>query len=306
MRLLCYPDRPTPRHKLRHICRNLGWDLMSQPGRDYDAAIVWRDSTWVDDDAVLQKLRADSKPCLNVNCLDISKSRVDAMFRSVFGYGASVDPLAYHGEMVAKREENDNKDALKLVTGPLPAEQVEPGLVYQKVIDTRLDDGRIEDIRVCIFSGRPRFTVLKRRALGERFFTNLGSSVLVDSPSQIFGDDELRKIERFCAEMGLDYGELDVLRDRDGKPYIIDCNKTPGTGMVYPATEEEAPERRRAYEALFREMFGGLDCRLEVRLKTLLRRMRRQLSPKSWIGGRPRRPAVHASRRPGDGEAGPH
>lgn len=296
MRLLCYPKRPNRGHKLQHICRSLGWEFISQPNRDHDAAIVWLDSTWVEDDAVIRRLRSGTKPCLNANCLDISKSRVDAVMRSVFGYGISVDPLTYMGEMVAKREENDRKSALKLVAGPLEPEQVEPGTVYQRLIDTHLEDGRIQDLRVCIFSGKPRFTVLKQRDDSDRFDPEQGSSVVVDETAELFADEDVQLIARFCAEMGLDYGELDVLRDQDGRLFVVDCNKTPGTGMVYPATEEEAPERRRVYETAFREMFGDLDRRLEVRCKSLLRRWRRRLLQQPPIGD-PRARSVPPSGR---------
>ena len=38
----------------------------------------------------------------------------------------------------------------------------------------------------------------------------------------------MAKILAVCREMGLDYGELDVLRDReDGRLYILDVNDTP-------------------------------------------------------------------------------
>jgi hypothetical protein len=44
----------------------------------------------------------------------------------------------------------------------------------------------------------------------------------------VFSHLEIKKINEFCRQIGMDYGELDVLRDKDsGRIYIIDSNNTP-------------------------------------------------------------------------------
>lgn len=46
-------------------------------------------------------------------------------------------------------------------------------------------------------------------------------------PGQVFSSEEIEAIARFCAAFGLDWGGLDILRDRyDGRIYIVDVNKT--------------------------------------------------------------------------------
>lgn len=45
---------------------------------------------------------------------------------------------------------------------------------------------------------------------------------------QIFSKDEVNCILQFCKKMGMDYGELDIIRDdHDGCIYIVDANHTP-------------------------------------------------------------------------------
>ena len=45
---------------------------------------------------------------------------------------------------------------------------------------------------------------------------------------ELSGSSKKEKILLFCRRMGLDYGELDMLRDReDGRLYIVDVNNTP-------------------------------------------------------------------------------
>jgi hypothetical protein len=59
--------------------------------------------------------------------------------------------------------------------------------------------------------------------------------------------DEISNIGKFARSIGLDYGELDVLRDRDdGRIYIVDANKTP-TG---PSFRLPSAELRRAVNIL--------------------------------------------------------
>ena len=56
---------------------------------------------------------------------------------------------------------------------------------------------------------------------------------------QVISVKEYALIVRFCKEIGLDTGELDVLRDKDtGKIYIVDANNTPG-GPPLEFTPEE-------------------------------------------------------------------
>ena len=66
----------------------------------------------------------------------------------------------------------------------------------------------------------------KRRALARRFM-NENAEVILDEPRNVFSIDELALIERFALELGLDWGGVDVLRDRSsGRIYIVDANKT--------------------------------------------------------------------------------
>ena len=51
--------------------------------------------------------------------------------------------------------------------------------------------------------------------------------------------EELAVIGRFCAAMKLDWGGLDILRDRtDGRLYIVDVNKTDMPPLRLPWTQK--------------------------------------------------------------------
>jgi hypothetical protein len=46
-------------------------------------------------------------------------------------------------------------------------------------------------------------------------------------PAEVFSDAELDLIRRFTRELKLDWGGVDVLRNKaDGRIYVVDANKT--------------------------------------------------------------------------------
>jgi glutathione synthase/RimK-type ligase-like ATP-grasp enzyme len=100
-------------------------------------------------------------------------------------------------------------------------------MVYQRLIDNRCSQDLVEDIRLPFVCGAIPLVYVKRRPLARRF-KNLTTADTVVRPEAVLSADEIASIRRFCDIMGLDYGELDVLRDRgNGRIYIVDANKTP-------------------------------------------------------------------------------
>lgn len=157
----------------------------------------------------------------NFDCPDVSKSHVAGVFEAVFGYPLAVDPAAWNGPVVEKGEDNGAHDG-RIVQAPCPAL---PGRVYQRVIDT-VDGEHVVDLRTPCVGGAPVMVFIKRRPVRDRF-ANYNSSVSLHRPGDIFSPAELAAIERFCAAMRLDWGGLDILRDRvDGRLYVVDVNKT--------------------------------------------------------------------------------
>ena len=81
---------------------------------------------------------------INGDCTDISKSRVDAAMRRVFGYGAEIDPTTHEGMCVRKSEVNTAHDG-RIVQCPT---EPEPGYVYQRLVDTQVGHDEVEEWRV--------------------------------------------------------------------------------------------------------------------------------------------------------------
>ena len=161
---------------------------------------------------------------INSACTDISKTKVDAVFKTVFDYDQSIDPRIYKGQCVIKSDANAKHDG-KIITCPIS--EPDPKFVYQKLIDNSIENGLVKDLRTPIIGNEIPFVYFKIKK-SELRFTNEIDRVKVHQTNEIFSEYEIEKIISFCKVMGLDYGELDILRDNNNKRiYIVDVNKTP-------------------------------------------------------------------------------
>lgn len=239
-RILFYPDFPYKKAALYQICLLLGYDVTNEPHRRFDLAIKWqRYATFFDNDTVLLKLSQQNSNIINLNCQDVSKEYTNQVFAEVFGYSLGVDPLIYHGQCVAKSNLNAQHDG-KIIN--CPTSKIEKGIVYQKLVDNEVEGNAVLDYRVPIFKQVIPFVYvyLKKNQTSEQRFYGYPSliSVEVVETQDIFSQDEINKIISFCQRIGLDYGELDILRDqKEELIYIVDANNTPSSRLLFEPVE---------------------------------------------------------------------
>jgi hypothetical protein len=207
-------DKPT----IATAARHLGVRLVLGTPAD-SPLIVWENAT---------RLSTEVSPgALNGRCRDIGKALVQSVFADVFGYAYAVDPMRHAGAMVVKSNENATHDG-RVVGGPIPPEAVEPGMVYQRLIDGGTSAATFVEYRVPYVLGILPSVYVRHRRVADRFGSETVRSRVVTEVGSIFSDDEQARIVELCWRLGLDYGELDVLRDRhDGRIYVLDVNKTP-------------------------------------------------------------------------------
>jgi hypothetical protein len=163
----------------------------------------------------------------NGRCRDISKTHVESLHVEVFGYGAGVDPNTYHGDVFVKSNDNALHDG-RIVRGPIADPQ--PDTVYQRAIRNTQPDGTREDIRVPVVGAHIPFVYLVYRRLGDRIGgREMGRTRLIPVEAAL-GADEVDVVLRLCQRIGLDFGELDILRDQgDGRIYVVDVNRAVGS-----------------------------------------------------------------------------
>lgn len=247
------PDRPRPWYLLWPALQLAGMRLARSPA-EADLAFVFEDRTT----AACPDLPS-GVPVLNAHCLDVTKSRVASVFEDVFGRTLGVDPARWQGPMVSKSEANGRHDGV-VIEGPAARE---PGKTYQRLIDNLAPDGCVEDIRCPTVGGEIPVAFIKRREAGRRF-ANANAEVLLCAPGDVLSDQERAQIKQFCAAMGLDWGGLDVLRDRSsGKIFIVDVNKTDmGPPIALPLDDKMKATRMIA--VMFRNFAEALVSNCET------------------------------------------
>ncbi len=226
------PDQPRPWYLVWGAAAWGGMRFARSP-EDADAAFYFEDSTLGSPPAA-QGLRA-----LNFDCTDVSKTKVSEVFEAVFGYPLAVDPETFDGLVVEKGEDNGAHDG-RLV--PCPRARA-PGRVYQRVIETA-EGGFVHDLRTPFVGGRPALVFIKSRPTNARF-ANMNSRVVLTTPDAVYSPEEIERLSAFARAMRLDWGGLDVLRDRDsGRLYVVDVNKTDMVPIALPWIDKLRAIRR--------------------------------------------------------------
>lgn len=237
-----YPEKPRPWYFIWPVMHASGVKLISDVG-SADIVFQFDDSTesYHEPPAIKPGARL-----VNFKCNDISKSRVAEAFKRAAGYSLSVDPETYKGPMVEKSEKNACHDG-RIIEGPMSAIADK---TYQVLVDNEVEGGLVEDLRCCIVGGKPAIVFRKRRQL-ERRFLNENAFVELDTPENTYSEDEIRLISQFATEIGLEWGGVDVLRDRlSGKIYIVDANKTDMGPPIALKLSDKLKATRRMAKAL--------------------------------------------------------
>lgn len=233
------PDRPRPWYLIWPVFQLSGL-RMARNREDADLSFIFEDRT----QGTIPTCQ--SHYTFNAGCSDVSKSRVAEAFQGVSGRQLAVDPQSHKGPMVSKSEANGVHDG-RIVQGPATAE---PGQVYQKLIDNLGPDGLVEDLRCPTVGGDIPLVFVKRRE-AERRFANANAEVLLKDPNDVFSEDELKLLRAFCSEMSLDWGGIDVLRDRQsGELWVVDVNKTDMGPPIALSLKEKLKATRIMAESL--------------------------------------------------------
>lgn len=217
-RISFFPKKPRSYYAIWPVCQLADVKIVDDAD-EADLHFYFEDREFL----TAPRLAPSTRPAFNTGCFDIRKSVVARIFEEVFGYGLTIDPAAFSGTAVVKSEANGKHDG-RLIQCPLPA--AEPGMVYQRNIENTFDGAEHIDIRTPIVGGKIPCVFLKRRTRALRF-TNDNHRVDLVETDAMLSKAEQKKIAEFARAMSLDFGGLDILRDReDGRIYIVDANKT--------------------------------------------------------------------------------
>ncbi len=214
------PERARPWYLIRAVSHIAG-AVLAKDVSQADVVFQFEDAT-VSPNPAPTNVQPGAK-LINFACDNISKSKVALASEAAFGTPLAIDPTVYVGPAVEKSQINAAHDG-RIVQCPT---QALPGRAYQRVVDNRTPDLElVEDLRTCTLGGKPVVVFVKRRPINKRF-QNTNVDVLLRRPEEVFTPEEIERISVFCKEMQLEWGGVDVLRDRkDGTMHIVDANKT--------------------------------------------------------------------------------
>lgn len=240
-----HPMPARPWYMVWNVARLFGFGIVKDPAKA-DVVFRFEDQTYLESEAFYDK-------AINGLCTDISKSRVAFAFAKVFGYDLKIDPEVYEGQAVEKSEDNGAHDG-RIVTCPMAPKS---GKTYQKFISNRNEiTGLVIDLRTPFAGGKPVVIYTKMRPEHQRF-ANVNTKCGMLMPQDAFSQDEIEKLSLLARELHLDWGGMDVLRDKnDGKIYVVDVNKTdmgPPLGLGYFKKYKALGLLGRALEQLIKE-----------------------------------------------------
>lgn len=228
-RVCFYPQPAVGLHYWGELVTRLGWTRVDAPA----------DADWcmLNDVATKVGLRAGdpyaeaSWGWLNGRCRDISKRKVEHVFGAAFGYSLAVDPTMYRGQVFRKNDRNAVKDGL-LITCPIPAAEIREDCVYERFVDSRTPGVGIVEYRTFVVAGQ--IVAVRRQVIADWTAQPKLAVTFRDRsalpPDAVFTREEQAAIAVGCAQVGLDIGVLDIMRDRgDGRIYVLDVTKTPST-----------------------------------------------------------------------------
>ncbi|MEO1569583.1 MAG: hypothetical protein AAFR94_10220 [Pseudomonadota bacterium] len=227
-----YPEQPPRWYNIYWVAHFSNLRIVS----DLDEA----DYIFIFDDATISRAGSDledrhAEKAINIDIRNISKQHVADVFEEVFGYQLAVDPTVHEGVAVRKSQINGAHDGT-LINCPIPPETVDPNYVYQRLIDSTYHPHRSEDLRIAYAFGTIATVFHKQKSVMERFGTKY-LSVDVCLADDVFSQREQDLLIEFCRRAGLDFGAVDVMRDKnDGRIYVVDVNKTCMPVLSLPLT----------------------------------------------------------------------
>ena len=221
--ILVYPHYPSRGSTIYKVGKAIAYNISNKPKKDQQFAVYWEYLTFREEYQFLEKLAAKI-PVLNLYSRDISKIFIDKIHQEVFGYSTKVNPEEYSGKIVQKSDVNALHDG-QILDAPMESRGEE--YIYQILIDNQYSEDLVLDLRVPVAGKVLDFTYLKYRDIRERFL-NTTTNTEVAATTEVFSKEEIDLLNEYCSKLQLEYGELDVLRNKhDGKIYVVDVNNTP-------------------------------------------------------------------------------
>jgi len=255
--ILVYPHKITNGAKLWHVCKELNIKIINNPKDDFDYAIYWNNQTISSPDKIIKNI-AQKMRVINIGCFNVLKSNVDKIWQQVSGYNIKINPAKFNYKYVRKSQLQYRSHTGEKHDGIIFdfKQKRDPKYVYQRLIDTSLGSKkfrRYRTLRLPIFNDNIPCLIIKESI--DRF-KEVKTRISICDPLDYFSFNELLLIRKFRKKFGVDYGELDILRDKNtNRIYVIDVNNLAGDGMFGKLPFEEITKLKILFAQTFKKEF---------------------------------------------------
>ena len=221
-KLAFYPESPGPWFNIWQVSRLANLRTITDI-QDADYIFAFEDSTLTKFDK--KTFSPVNARIINQDINNISKEHVADVFETTFGYSLRIDPLTHVGPAIRKSDSNGTHDGI-VIQCPIDKSEQREDQSYQHLVDSTFNGTTSEDLRVAYVLGELALVYHKHKPLDDRFGTHYLSVDIYDA-NDVFSKGEVKLIKAFCKNMHLDFGAIDVMRDKNnGRIYIVDVNKT--------------------------------------------------------------------------------
>lgn len=197
---------------------------------------------------------------INKDFISQDRYYLEPLHKKAFGYDLNIDPLTYNG-IIFRKSTSHNVKFLKLpdnlnddyhnknekpyyfiepngvryMTFKGPINKKDNNSVYQKCINRKRSDGKYQDYRLSIIDRKP-FILLDMAHPDFIAHSVKKKTIIAIKPQDFFSSDYLNKLDIFLNLINLDYGDLDLVIDKEDNNtiYICDINNTPMCGGSTP------------------------------------------------------------------------
>jgi hypothetical protein len=246
LNLLEYEISPIDKAKVQWYLQQIetGQNFEISEAKDCDLVFHW---DYRNEDAkVSEQVHRLGLPILNGKIENVKKDFVDKCFLRAFGYSLFVNPETFKGHAVRKSTRQATHDAHIIICPRKRDPKIETPLhgqinhewTYQRLIDNSFlirSQKWYRDYRTPFANGGIPLVWYKDKNTANRFeplygkkhplHHTLDMKVSVEyNVDKVFSKDEQQRIKKFCEYFGADFCDLDIMRDKNDKLYIVDVN----------------------------------------------------------------------------------
>jgi hypothetical protein len=242
VKVLVYPHKLAPGQKLQIYLSKLGIEWTND-WRDEDIthAFHWDYKNSNELSEEMRIVEARGVHIINGRCNNVKKDHLDYEFERVFGYSIMVDPTTHRGTCIKKSTQQAVHNG-KFVQCPIKPHEYDSRVIksvsgethrrlYQKLIDTRFEMDKLREVRVPIIGSTIPTLFIKELGVKSTFHPyeeNYYKVYTARNFDEWLSMSEVDKLFELSRNLGLEFGELDVLRDNStGLIYVVDVNNIP-------------------------------------------------------------------------------